>query len=72
MNILFHKWIRQWFQHRTHCKQLMTLTDSERNDLAISRIDAEQLAGRYPSSECYELHRGEQSYVKRDKTGRIV
>ena len=59
MNILLQKWIRHWLQHRTHCKQLMTLTESERNDLAISRIDAEQLAGRYPSSECYVLHRGE-------------
>lgn len=59
MNIVLHKWIRQWLQRRIHCKQLMTLTESERNDLAISRIDAEQLAGRYPSDGCYELDRGE-------------
>lgn len=59
MNIVLHKWIRQWLQRRIHCKQLMTLTESERNDLAISRIDAEQLAGRYPSDRCYELDRGE-------------
>ena len=59
MHIVLLKWIRQWLQHRIHCKQLMTLTESERNDLAISRIDAEQLAGRYPSDGCYELDRGE-------------
>ena len=59
MHVEFFKWIRQWLQHRIHCKQLMTLTESERNDLAISRIDAEQLAGLYPSAGCNELDRGE-------------
>ena len=59
MNTVLHKWIRQWLQHRIHRKQLMALTESEHNDLAISRVDAEQLAGRYPSAGCYELHRGE-------------
>ena len=59
MDIVLLKWMRQWLQHRTHCKQLMTLTEGERNDLAISRVDAEQLAGRYPSTGRYDLHRGE-------------
>ncbi|GEM_PF-4531184 len=50
MNIGLRKRIRRYFQNRVHYKELLNLSERERNDLAISRVDAEQLAGRFHSS----------------------
>ena len=47
MNIGLRKRIRRYFQNRVHYKELLNLSERERNDLAISRVDAEQLAGRF-------------------------
>ena len=63
MNLGLRKRIRRYFQHRVHYKELLNLSERERNDLAISRVDAEQLAGRFQSSGCSKIDRGERVYV---------
>lgn len=40
--------LTQYLQNRIHCKQLLAMNEQERNDLAISRVDAEQVAGLFP------------------------
>jgi len=45
--------LTQYLQNRIQGKQLLAMSEQERNDLAISRVDAEQLAGLFSSSkEC--------------------
>lgn len=39
--------IRQLMALRRQRRQLLTMDERMRNDLALSRVDAEQLAGRY-------------------------
>ncbi len=55
--------IRQYFRYHLHCRELLNLSESERNDLAISRVDAEQLAGRFQTPGCHKLYRGERTDV---------
>jgi len=63
MDIGLRKRIRRYFQNRVHYKELLNLSERERNDLAISRVDAERLAGRFQSSGCSKIDRGERVYV---------
>jgi len=63
MNIGLRKRIRRYLQNRVHYKELLNLSERERNDLAISRVDAERLAGRFQSPGCPKLYRGEQVYA---------
>ena len=63
MNIGLRNWIRQYCLYRVHCKELLSLSESERNDLAISRVDAEQLAGRFQPTGCSKIDRGERIYA---------
>ena len=63
MNIGLYNQICQYLQYRVHCKELMNLSDRERTDLAMSRVDAEQLAGRFQFPGCPKLYRGEQVHA---------
>ena len=48
MVFILRRQFEQYLQNRVHRSQLLAMNERDRNDLAISRIDAEQLAGRFP------------------------
>lgn len=58
MKNLLRNLIRDYCQKRIHRHQLLAMDERTRKDLAISRVDAEQLAGRYRVEGCGEYGGG--------------
>lgn len=57
------KRLREFLPVRQQRRQLLAMDERMHQDLAISRVDAEQLAGRFQPSRCHELPKGEQRDV---------
>ncbi len=61
------KWLlnqlRAFLLNQQQHRQLLAMDERARKDLAISRVDAEQLAGRFQTAWRHKLHRGEKIYV---------
>ena len=55
--------LRVFLIRRQQKRQLLEMDERMRHDLAISRVDAEQLAGRFHTTGCHQLPRGERRYV---------